>query len=80
VRLEGLGQLKNPMTSSGMDPATYFPLLMPFVVEGCNKDNQLFGLFRREQACGPRTGTQLLYTIQHIYHQHSLVKGLDDGV
>jgi hypothetical protein len=23
VRLEGLGQLKNPMTSSGMEPATF---------------------------------------------------------
>jgi hypothetical protein len=23
VRLEGLGQLKNPMTSSGVDPATF---------------------------------------------------------
>jgi hypothetical protein len=23
VRLEGLGQLKNPMTSSGLDPATF---------------------------------------------------------
>jgi hypothetical protein len=23
VRLEGLGQLKNPMTSSGIEPATF---------------------------------------------------------
>jgi hypothetical protein len=26
VRLEGLGQLKNPMTSSGIKPATFRPV------------------------------------------------------
>jgi hypothetical protein len=44
VRLEGLGQLKNPMTASGFDPATFRLVSQPNTLPRAREIKKPFSL------------------------------------
>jgi hypothetical protein len=88
VRLEGLGQLKNPMTSSGIEPATFQACINVLPSEGCRTLRGLWWVLsngrmtisrEKPKKLGEKNPLDFFHCYSNIRVSHSELKPLFRG-